>query len=155
MRKLITFVLVFVLMMSFVGCNQNNHGDEQIPDATSNKWGITLETKNVSPKGLTLVCHQTSLEDVFELSTDSFYSLQKLEDAQWLEVEFIPQEYEVAWTSEAWIVQKGGTTEWDINWNWLYGELSAGEYRIVKSIRNFRGTGDYDTETFYAEFVIQ
>lgn len=155
MKKLIVFVLALLFTLSLVGCNLKNDGKEQISDGMPNKWGITLETANVTPKGLTLVCHQLGGEAVFELNTGSFYGLQKLEGAEWIDVEFVPQEYEVAWTSEAWLIQKGSTTEWDINWGWLYGELSSGEYRIVKPISNFRGTGDYDNETFYAGFIIE
>ena len=52
------------------------------------------------------------------------------------------------------MIQKEDTTQWDVNWEWLYGELPAGEYRIGKEIMNFRGAGDYDTEMLYAGFVI-
>ena len=72
-----------------------------------------------------------------------------------MDVEYLPQEYELSWTYEAWIIQKEGTTQWDVNWEWLYGELSAGEYRIGKEIMNFRGTGDFDEEIVYAEFIIE
>ena len=43
-------------------------------------------------------------------------------------------------------------TEWEVNWSRLYGELPAGSYRISKSVMDFRGTGDYDTKTYYAGF---
>ena len=89
-----------------------------------------------------------------ELYTGSFYVIQKYEKAGWVDVEYLPQEYDIAWTFDAWIIQKEGTTRWDVNWEWLYGELSAGEYRIGKEVMNFRGTGDYDTELVYAEFII-
>ena len=46
------------------------------------------------------------------------------------------------------------TTVWEIDWNWLYGELPAGKYRIGKEIMDFRGTGDYDTSIYFAEFEI-
>ena len=45
--------------------------------------------------------------------------------------------------------------EWAVDWTKLYGELPAGEYRIAKEIMNFRGGGDFDTKTFYAEFTIE
>lgn len=150
MKKLTALVLALMFILSFAGCDQNNNRDKQASDVITNKWGITLEVENVSSKGMTLVCHQFGGDDVFELNTGSFYGIQKLDDSQWVDI----TDENHDWTSEAWIIQKGGTTKWDINWVGYCGELPAGEYRIVKPITNFRGTGDYDTETFYAEFVI-
>ncbi len=44
--------------------------------------------------------------------------------------------------------------EWDVNWEWLYGVLAEGKYRIGKEITDFRDTGDYDSAIYYAEFEI-
>ena len=162
MKKLVAFVFALVCVLSIVGCssktggdtcpapNENNHNE-----GNPNQWGITLKADNVTAKGLTIICHHSGGKDVAELNTGSYYILQKSEEAGWVDVEYLPQEYELAWTSEAWIIQKEGTTRWNINWEWIYGELPAGEYRIGKEIMNFRGTGDYDTELVYAEFVIR
>lgn len=131
------------------------NNDEPTSNAISHNWGITLETENVTSKGLTIVCHHSGGEDVFDLHTGSYYTLQKLEDEGWVDVEYLPQEYTVGWTAEAWNIQKENTTTWDVNWEWLYGELPAGEYRIGKEITNFRGTGDSDSEMIYADFIIK
>ena len=148
-------------MLSFVGCAKKTDEDtsinpskNEISDVTPNQWGVVLEVDNVTEKGLTIVCNHSGGEDVAELDTGSFYVIQKYEKAGWVDVEYLPQEYDIAWTSEAWIIQKEGTTLWDVNWEWLYGKLSAGEYRIGKEITNFRGTGDYDKEMVYAGFII-
>ena len=128
---------------------------EQPSDVVPNNWGVALSAGNVTAQGLTIVCHQTGGENVAELHTGTYYVLQELENGTWVDVELLPQEYDVAWTSEAWMIEKEGTTTWDINWEWLYGELPAGEYRIGKEITYFRTTGDYDKEMFYTDFVIQ
>ena len=44
--------------------------------------------------------------------------------------------------------------EWEVNWIELYGELSDGNYRIGKVIDDFRGSGDYDEKTYYANFEL-
>ena len=61
---------------------------------------------------------------------------------------------EVYWTDEALIIKKEDVTRWEIDWAWLYGKLPEGKYRIGKEITDFRATGDYDTEIYYAEFEI-
>ena len=48
----------------------------------------------------------------------------------------------------------GDCREWAVDWNWLYGSLESGKYRIIKDILDFRGTGDYDTYYLAAEFTI-
>ena len=44
--------------------------------------------------------------------------------------------------------------EWEVNWEWLYGQIPAGKYRIGKEIMDFRGTGDFDKTVYYVEFNI-
>lgn len=123
-------------------------------DNIQEEWGITLTAENVTPDGLTIVCHQSGGENTQELNTGSFYTIQKLEEDGFKTIEYLSQEYDIAWTAEAWIIFKDATTTWDVNWKWLYGTLSPGEYRIGKEIMNFRGPGDYDTEMIYAHFEI-
>lgn len=122
---------------------------------STNDWGITLEAKNVTPSGLTLVCYQSGGENVSELNTGSYFVVERLGDDGWVEVEHIPSEYEISWDLVARIIERESTTTWDINWEFLYGELPTGEYRIGKEITNFRGPGDYDKETLYAGFEIK
>ena len=162
MKKILAVVLALVCMLSVVGCTTKTNGDtSQTPiennqnNEKPNQWGIVLEVDNVTENSLTIVCNHSGGENVAELYTGSYYVIQKLEKTDWVDVEYLPQEYELTWTSEAWIIQKEGTTQWDVNWEWLYGELSAGEYRIGKEIMNFRGTGDFDEEIVYAEFIIE
>ena len=123
-------------------------------DNIQEEWGITLETQNVTSKGLTIVCHQLGGENISELTTGSYYVIQRLEDVGFVDVKYLPQEYDIAWTTEAWIIHNDATTTWEVNWEWLYGELPVGEYRIGKEIMNFRSPGDYNTEMIYAHFEI-
>lgn len=123
-------------------------------DNRQEEWGVELTTENVSPKGLTLICKQANGQNVAELSTGSYYTIQKLEDSGFVDVEYLPQKYEIGWTAEAWIIKKNNTTTWDVNWEWLYGKLPTGEYRIGKEIMNFREVGDFDKEMIYAHFTI-
>ena len=161
MKKVLALFLALVCMLSVVGCapktdgvTSQNPSENKISDITPNQWGIVLDVDNVTAKGLTIVCNHSGGENVAELSTGSYYVIQKLGKAGWVDVKYLPQEYEVTWTAEAWMIQKESATRWDVNWEWLYGELSAGEYRIGKEIMNFRDTDDYDTELVYAEFII-
>ena len=50
---------------------------------------------------------------------------------------------------------KDEVVEWEVNWEWLYGELPVGKYRIGKQIMDWRAPGDYDTVLYYAEFELR
>ena len=138
------------------GCNRvtKDSLSDIIYGPMSKEWGITLEAKNVKPGGMTIECTQSGGKNVAELSTGSYFNLQKKYEDEWLDVDFLPQEGEVAWTSESWLIQKESTVSWDVDWQWLYGELTKGEYRIGKKIMNFRGAGDYDEQLVYVEFTV-
>ena len=118
----------------------------------SDPWGISLLVKDVTPTGLTLVCTHSGDVDVTELLTGQYFVLEQRHSDHWEECEVLLQNY--ALTQEGWIIPLNDRVEWGVDWEWLYGQLSAGKYRIGKQIMNFRGTGDYDQEMYYAEFSI-
>lgn len=170
MKKWTAAVLALVIATSVAGCQHKNSqpADDQLRTSEieqqpeigqsetgqPNQWGITLEVQNVTSTGLTMICDQSGGENLGELDTGSYYELQRFENGKWEKLEYLPQEYLVCWGSIALLVNREGTTEWEYNWDTLYGELPAGEYRIGKRFMNFRAPGDYDAEMLYAEFTI-
>ena len=115
-------------------------------------WGITLTAKNVTSKGMTLVCSQSGGEITGELECGSDYSLLVNTNGVWNAVPYLVDE--VAWTAEAYYLPLDGSIEFELKWERLYGELPVGTYRIVKGFMDFRGPGDYDSATFHTEFEI-
>ena len=114
--------------------------------------GVTLTTKDVTAKGLTIVCTQSGGNPTGELQTGSPFWLESWVDGNW---EATPRDMaEVAFTMEAWAIPKNDMVEWDVNLEWLYPNLGAGRYRIGKEIIDFRDTGDYDKYKLYAEFEL-
>ena len=117
-------------------------------------WGITLTAKTVTPTSATIKCTQSGGEPTGELHTGSWYILETwTQENGWKEMPYII-DGEIGWEDIAWIIPMDGTCEWEINWEWLYGTIPEGKYRIGKSIDDFRGTGDYDTAIYYTEFEI-
>ena len=147
MKKGTVLALVCLLLMLVAGCG----GTTAAPAVSRNEWGIALMAEDVTPVGLTLVCDQSGGENVAQLSTGSYYVIQQKDGDGWVDM---PGQDGIMWTMEAWVIQKGTATRWEVNWAWL-GELPAGEYRIGKEFMNFRGTGDYDETMVYAEFAVR
>ena len=121
---------------------------------SNDPWGIQLNTSNITPVGLTLICTQSAGQARGDLQTGSYYFLEEKIDDQWIPVEILPSEGERAWTDEAWVIPMKDTVKWDVNWEGLYGELSPGEYRMGKKIDDLKDTGDYDEKNYYANFEI-
>ena len=117
------------------------------------KWGITLSAENITPVGLTIKCTQSAGEPTGELQTGSWYIIENwTKENGWKEMPYVIEG--VGWTSEAWIIPINDTCEWEVNWEWLYGTLPKGKYRIGKQIDDFRDSGNYDTSTYHVEFEI-
>lgn len=134
-------------------------GDGVVSEVRKNPlhdWGITLTAENVTPTGLTIICTQSGGDSAGELQTGSYYIVQKLVEGQWEPVEYTEiDEEQVGWTSEAWLIPMDSSVEWEVDWQWLYGELPAGQYRIGKKIMDFVETGNYEKAMFFAEFTIE
>ena len=111
-----------------------------------------MSVKDVTESRLTLVCTQSGGKLTGELQTGSDYKLIVLKEA-WEDVPTIIEDY--GWPAEAYMDARDDVPEFEYNWEWLYGELPAGEYRIGKVITNFRATGDYDEEMLYADFIVE
>ncbi len=122
--------------------------DEGFPD-----WGLTLSVKDVTPTGLTLVCSRRGGNPTGELECGTDYHLIVLEDGMWKDVPTVIEEY--GWNSLAYWIPEGQDTEFTYSWEWLYGKLPAGTYRLTKGFMDFRETGDYDTAVYWVEFEIE
>ena len=82
------------------------------------------------------------------------YELSYTQENGWMEMPYII-DGEIGWEDVAWVVPMNDTCKWEINWEWLYGKLPDGKYRIGKEITDFRATGDYDNTVYFVEFEIE
>ena len=123
-------------------------GDEGFPD-----WGLTLSVRDVTSTGLTLVGRKEGGNATGLLRCGTDYRLIVLEDETWKDVPTVIEEY--GWNSLAYNFPEGQATEFECSWEWLYGKLPAGTYRLTKGFMDFRETGDYDTAMYWVEFEIK
>ncbi len=118
-------------------------------------WGITLSAVNITPTSARLFCEQFGGNPKGDLQTGSWFVIEKNVDGNWNEVPYINPNENYAWTSEAWIIPKNERLAWDTNWEYLYGELSPGHYRIGKKVNDMISPGDFNTKIYYSEFNIE
>ena len=114
-------------------------------------FGLRLETKDVTFEGATVIFNQFGKETDGELQTGEAFYIERLSGNKWVSIETNPL-FDYAFHQVAYSINKNGITEFDTEWHWLYGALGSGKYRIAKEVTNFRGTGDYDKQVYYAYF---
>ncbi len=137
--SLVSILLMFTFLLS--SCTMKDADEELIEmehslkeGETTDVWGIQLSVRNITSTGMTLICQQSGGDPTGELHTGSYYYLEEKLEGDWVKVERLELESDVGWTDEAWIILMEDTVEWEIDWEWLYGELPIGRYRIGKEI---------------------
>ena len=154
MKKIIAIALLSIFVLALASCGSNTDSVQPSDNNMQYDWGITLTAENVTPSGLTIVCTQEGGENIAQLETGEEFVVQRKKNSKWKDVKYITKD-EVMWAAVAMVIPKGEKSTFDVDWEWLYGKLPEGEYRIGKKFMNFRGTGDFDEQVIYAEFSIK
>ena len=113
---------------------------------------IIMKSTNISNAGLTFKFEVID-KDISKITTGSYYIVERTNNNKHMSIPFVEMEGDLAWTSEAYIIEDGSS--FDVNWKWLYGELSAGNYRIGKQISFVDEDNNFINSMIYAEFEIK
>lgn len=122
-------------------------------DTVNDIEGVTMAVKEgtVSPTGLTVTLENSSGG---ECIYGEYFWLEKEMGKKWYQVP-VTFEGDYAFDDIGYILTAESPSEWSVNWEWLYGSLDAGRYRIVKNVLVSTDSGEYDTHYLAAEFVLQ
>lgn len=166
MKRWLTLTLAGLLALSLAGCGSSDGAGSSAPQKINSSssesssvqtaedpWGLSLSVKDVTPTGLTLVITQQGGSPTGELQYGSDYTLESCTGETWQEVpDTVDGDW--AWPLVAFLVPMDGQREETVDWEWLFGPLSPGHYRLSKEFMDFRDTGDYDTQVYEVEFDI-
>jgi len=133
--------------------NRSNSYNTETPYAVVNDLeGVTLEIKEktLSDNGLTLVIkNRTSRGYMFSPT----YCVEQEINGQWHRASYVTNI--VRWQGSDHLEVVGNSiNELEINWEWLYGNLSSGNYRIIKSCVYLNSPGEWVGHQLSAEFRI-
>lgn len=106
-----------------------------IKEGTLTKTGATIIIKDISNKNNTF---------------GEEYRIDKYENNEWKELDVVVKG-NYGWNSIGYHVDKNNKLELTINWEWLYGKLEKGKYRLVKNISDLKN----EKQTFSVEFEIK
>ncbi|MGN0637048.1 MAG: immunoglobulin-like domain-containing protein [Huintestinicola sp.] len=114
-------------------------------------FGLSLSAENVTPTGLTLVYTHSGEPPAAELGAGPSYYIEHRTENGWELCETVIDDY--GWCLVADLISPDKETRNDINWEWLYGELPEGNYRISKTV--IPDTDYWNACTFRAEFEVE
>ncbi|TVP91492.1 immunoglobulin-like domain-containing protein [Alkalibacterium sp.] len=117
---------------------------------TIDNVSMTADSESVSPTGVTVIFENNSEQQLI-YSEDIL--LEESIEEQWYELP-VTLSGDYGYEDIGYEVDSGEESSMAINWEWLYGDLDEGYYRIAKRVLDFRGTGDFDEHTLTAEFEI-
>ena len=117
------------------------------------KWGLTLYAEDVTNTGMVIKFKQFGGNPTGELNTGEWYELEKLEDDNW-QIIHTNRLINIVWNSIAYKIKSNDITELKVEWEWLYGELPAGSYRLSKKVMDLRKPGDFDEKVYKVHFSI-
>lgn len=164
---LLICMVISLTLLSGCGTYSNSNSAEKtasIPSTETTDWepttyenvnnfaGVTMNIKEetVSSTGLTVAFENKSGN---QCNYGEYFCLEKKINEGWYQVP-VAIDGHYGFNDIGYDVASGDDGEWQVDWEWLYGSLDAGEYRIVKDILDFRNTGDYDKYYLAAEFTI-
>jgi len=92
---------------------------------------ITTNITNISLTGATIIIKDTNKNPY---TYGQWYKLEKQVNGIWYEVKPIIDNY--AFNDIGYIPNENNEVKFVIDWEWLYGELPQGSYRILKQVNN-------------------
>jgi len=137
-RVVLIIILVFLVIIVIPSTVLIICGNEEEPQQIDPKWGIVQSVENVTSTGLTIVWNRDNAKNTVDLVTGEGYNLEKKTPFGWRTVPTIIEEYGVNAMGYLITVYRDGRQE--VDWEWLYGELPKGTYRIWKTISLSVGT---------------
>lgn len=171
-RRLVLPFLVFLLSLWLAACGGGSGDDDRAEETP----GETVESEPSMPReeeedpaqyddfpyASMKVTGLTDTEITVEISSRNensctfgeWYALERKEDGEWSALPYAV-EGDIAFHLIGYDLEPGESGEWSTDFEWLYGSLEPGNYRIVKDILDFRGSGDYDKYYLTAEFTVE
>lgn len=128
MKKWIAIVLSLVCFLGLVGCSkETTYQSTEIPN-------VSIRIFNVSPTGATIIIKDTNNKPFVY---GEWYKIEKENNDKWYEVKTIIDAY--GFEDIGYLIEENSKNKeitLSIDWEWLYGELPSGQYRLLKQVDN-------------------
>ncbi|MDE7422212.1 MAG: hypothetical protein K2N51_00710 [Lachnospiraceae bacterium] len=135
MKKRLSGILICgILVLGLAtGCTNDRKADFYYSEEEQNEKeklaNITTEISDISFTGATVIITDENKEPY---TYGEWYKIEKEENGKWIELETKIKDY--AFDLIGYPLDKNNQVKFVIDWEWLYGELDIGNYRIVKHV---------------------
>lgn len=123
-----------------------------IRESEADEIAVVMEVSRVTESGLTVTFRQYDERDAGELIVGEGFVLSRLEGEEWTEVP--PVIEKGAFNDIGYPIPTQGKVELETNWEWLYGKLVPGTYRITKTVWETTGEGASRAYPLTAQFIL-
>ena len=124
---------------------------QYIPESENDEIAVNMEALHVIPTGCIIRFRQYDRRDTGELIYGQGFMLEKKDGDSWEAVPMIVDD--AVFTEEGYTIPPEGESEIETDWQWLYGILEPGTYRIRKTVIDHRDIGNREY-TLFAQFLI-
>lgn len=151
MKKTVTIIVCIAICLAFVaGSGKTADWKPSRFSIVNNFDGVSMSIKSVSSPCLTVAFDNKTIKQCI-FGED--FVLEREIGGKWYQVP-VAVDGNYGFDAVGLLLEPNGDREWSVDWHWLYGDLKTGDYRIVKSILDFRGPGDFDSYYLTAGFSI-
>lgn len=151
-KTILTILLCWVIMLVLAGCGPKTTIKDKAELNEIDGVSMTIEKDTLTRTSATIIISDYGKEtNVY----GEFYRIDKKENDEWKEVKKAHTNY--GFNEMAYFVDEDGKLEFKCDWEYMYGKLDKGEYRLVKSaFPNLeRAITDDDISYFSVEFTIE
>ena len=126
---------------------------QYISDSEVEAIGVMMDVSHVTPTGLIVRFRQYEDKGFGELTYGEGYTLEHLNGEAWEAVPMIIDNG--VFNDLGYNIPPGGESEIETNWEWLYGKLSPGTYKITRKVWTKHQGGDsLSSYTLSAQFML-
>ncbi len=119
-------LLGLLIIFIFAGCSESNSAFT--PTEVEN---VSISICDVTPTGATVTIKDTSKEPYVY---GEWYKIEEKKNDEWYDVRTVIDNY--GFNEIGYLTDKNGEVKFEIDWQWLYGELPKGDYRLLKEINH-------------------
>ena len=148
MKRVVKYgIILLIIVLVIVGLwflfHDKEGSGEEILDGAS----MVIKEGTLSRSGASILITDYSESDEVHTYGD-WFRIDEYVDGKWVELEPIIDDY--GFNAIGYTVDENHELEMDVNWEWLYGELEDGTYRLVKDV----AVSSMQSKYVYAEFVL-
>ena len=129
-RFLFFFLLAICILGAMSGCSGKRYSN--LSDSSCIVTGVenvSATVSDLSPTGATVIITDQNKEPY---TYGEWYQIEKEENGKWYKLKTMVEEY--GFNDLGYLVNEHNQVKFVIDWEWLYGKLPQGRYRILKQV---------------------